>query len=363
MITRTRSKPTPPMLEWLEQVLAVAPVPVPDAVAAPAEEPVPDDASALEVVDQEQTAVSEAIDAEAVVKPEQDPVIVTAPDEAAAFRVQEQVQAQGKRRRRVQTQTDAWYHGGASVELVKILGKCAYEGYQAYQVFDDFLDAVVIGLDRLPSFWNQVVHEETVADPPEIASRWKRLADRYRPQALERFGEAFALLLRASADEADEPTYADVLGGAFMEFVCPSDAKYHGQFFTPWNVAVMMAEMTAQDLEQRVLARMEDALEHDRMYLMGRALGIDVNLNTKLMLLAGEETRPHYQPVTICDPACGSGIMLLACASVLPRWAVANRLVEFFGQDIDATCANMARINCRLYGLNGQLYEFREKSG
>ena len=45
--------------------------------------------------------------------------------------------------------------------------------------------------------------------------------------------------------------------------------------------------------------------------------------------------------------------IVLAAASVCPRWAIDYNVVRFFGQDIDRTCVKMARVNMMLYGLNG----------
>ena len=63
--------------------------------------------------------------------------------------------------------------------------------------------------------------------------------------------------------------------------------------------------------------------------------------------------KPHLEPLTVCDPACGSGVTLLAAASACPRWALDYNVVRFFGQDIDRTCVKMAQVNMMLYGLNG----------
>ena len=52
--------------------------------------------------------------------------------------------------------------------------------------------------------------------------------------------------------------------------------------------------------------------------------------------------------------AVGSGRMLLAAAGCFPGWAVQLGLVQFYGMDIDPTCARMARVNAELYGLNGR---------
>ena len=66
---------------------------------------------------------------------------------------------------------------------------------------------------------------------------------------------------------------------------------------------------------------------------------------------------PYYEPIKICDPACGSGILLLSSASCFPDWANQLGLVQYFGQDIDEQCARMTKINCMLYGLNGFGYK------
>ncbi len=65
--------------------------------------------------------------------------------------------------------------------------------------------------------------------------------------------------------------------------------------------------------------------------------------------------KDDIEPITIMDPACGSGIMLLAAAGQFPPWAFHYGLVRLYGQDIDYTCVQMCRINLRLYGLGAML--------
>ena len=60
-----------------------------------------------------------------------------------------------------------------------------------------------------------------------------------------------------------------------------------------------------------------------------------------------------FDPITICDPCCGSGVMLLAGARQFPAWAAQAGLVQLYGMDIDQTCVTMAQVNMMLYGLNG----------
>ncbi|RMH39825.1 MAG: hypothetical protein D6694_10805, partial [Gammaproteobacteria bacterium] len=87
--------------------------------------------------------------------------------------------------------------------------------------------------------------------------------------------------------------------------------KDAGQFFTPWNVARMMAEM-------QLPSDRAAALEIARTNEDGK--------------------------ISVYDPACGSGVMLIAA------WDVARErgyddLVALYGQDIDPYCVTMARIN------------------
>lgn len=52
------------------------------------------------------------------------------------------------------------------------------------------------------------------------------------------------------------------------------------------------------------------------------------------------------EPKSVCDPACGSGRMLLSVARHQPHW-------EFTGQDVDHRAAQMTAINLGLNGLQG----------
>ena len=109
--------------------------------------------------------------------------------------------------------------------------------------------------------------------------------------------------------------FRDVLGELFMELDVKSVRA--GQFFTPWPVVLMMAKM-----------------QFDRE--------------------AFESAVREKGHVSVCDPAVGSGVMLLAYAKVvcaeLGRQGL--RHLKLYGQDIDPRCVHMCRIQLRLNGLD-----------
>jgi len=95
--------------------------------------------------------------------------------------------------------------------------------------------------------------------------------------------------------------YCDPLGELFMQAI---SSGHNGQFFTPEPLCDMMTTMTI-----------------------------------------GENSKPNQ---TICDPACGSGRMLLSAAKI-------NRDARFYGADLDITCCKMALINMLFNSLHGEI--------
>ena len=153
-------------------------------------------------------------------------------------------------------------------------------------------------------------------DIDSVKEVWERLRKTYDKADFGCFAQAFQELIASAADERGDVVYGDTLGASYMEFAANKDA---GQFFTPWDIAKVSAELISD----------HGALVRQRL-----------------------DSDEPFEPVTVMDPACGSGIMLLAFASTYPRWMITRGYVQFYGQDIDETCVRMARINCKLYGLN-----------
>lgn len=138
-------------------------------------------------------------------------------------------------------------------------------------------------------------------------------------QCLDRYshaeGEEFGRLLGLYVDAVEANPFGDILGELFMRLDVKSVAA--GQFFTPAPIAEMMARMQ-----------------------------FDAEAFKQVVAEKGE--------VTVCDPAVGSGVMLLAFAKVvhgaLGLWGTGK--LRLYGMDIDMRCVHMCRIQLRMNGLD-----------
>ncbi|EJU2553335.1 SAM-dependent DNA methyltransferase, partial [Escherichia coli] len=121
--------------------------------------------------------------------------------------------------------------------------------------------------------------------------------------------------LLAHVIEGLEQGFCDFLGSVFMQLELGD--TYRGQFFTPWSVASMMAQMQ---------------------------LG-----NVKVLF----ENKPF---ITLSEPACGAGSMILAMADTLNCSGYpAYRRMWVSATDIDPLAAGMAYIQLSLCGVAGEV--------
>jgi len=247
----------------------------------------------------------------------------------------------------------------AAAAIVKCLSKITATGRRPADVFDDWLELTEATLDMLPAHARSAAQTGRPAeDSPEVAEIWSRVRSHYgeaasRGWVFERFAEAFGLLLQNAHEPDGRPTYQDIVGEIYMAWGWPSSGL--GQYFTPWPVAQMMAQMMSgaeKDIHEHLKAAIEKSPVAQALAFAGIVLEGDEAFKwfvTRLVPACIE----HYEPVKVCDPCVGSGIMLLAHASTMPAWMVQMGLVQYYGMDIDRTCVQMARINCKLYGMNG----------
>ena len=256
----------------------------------------------------------------------------------------------------------------AIIEALERVGRLA--GYRPEEIFRDWLKLVETALDALPAcpvLLERVYGPDSVEQMIKGAlygeeNRRSRLPApaRYgRDEVFTHFAAATEALLRSSLSG-----YQDVLGSAYMLYA--SLDKYTAQYFTPWNVARLMARMTIIDGQEQILHRLQDAAERgaredpaiEALLLSGSIAALTRGeADRQAERLFFEQflpaLKPYYRPLTVLDPCVGSGILLLAGAAQFPDWAVHYGWVQWFGMDIDPTCVTLARLNFRLYGLNG----------
>jgi len=128
-------------------------------------------------------------------------------------------------------------------------------------------------------------------------------------------GSELGRLFNVYVKAVEDMPFSDILGELFMRLDVNSVRA--GQFFTPFPIAEFMAKVM-----------------FNKDTFMGQV--------------------QEKGCVTVCDPACGSGVMLLAFAKVvhdaLGREGTGK--LELYGMDTDIRCVLMCRIQIRLNGLD-----------
>lgn len=257
--------------------------------------------------------------------------------------------------------------GDYEKEIIGLLEKNTSSGQSPSQVFYDWLEMTEAALRMLPQHAASVAETGELADDDAAArALWERLRRTYRDRVyFEHFQQAFGCLLAASEISQEKVGYRDIVGDIYMEFGNPNPGS--GQFFTPGYLAKAMAEMTIDRTRMIdvALARVREAIAVDPLaeaFIHADALlkcATEGNIQSWLIDTVLPFCGQHIRPITVCDPAVGSGVMLLAAASCFPQWMVRTGLVQFYGQDMDHACVLMANVNIKLYGLNGWGLKYR----
>jgi len=167
-----------------------------------------------------------------------------------------------------------------------------------YEVFSDFVTMAA-----------NTIHNRCVM-VPELEQQYLDIAQRYSSEELKRFVQLAHLVAMGLAEEG-----RDFLGNIFMELELGSEQ--HGQFFTPAHICTLIAQMQTQDLE--------------------------------------EYFREH-RFITMIEPACGSGSMILAVFAELLK----QNYLPFYRMwvqaiDVNHVAASMCYIQLSLCGIPGEV--------
>ncbi len=181
--------------------------------------------------------------------------------------------------------------------IAKLFDKLAYR-HSRWTVWSDFVLMAACSLSLL-----DVDHREERARMGDEASK------KYNAEEMSCFHKMFAEVVQALDDNPDQ----DFLGELFMALELNNEAR--GQFFTPYSVSSMMAELSSTDLKKRI--------EKEGW-------------------------------ISVCDCAVGAGALLIAFANECRAQGVNyQKHILFVGQDIDYVAAMMCYIQLSLLGCPG----------
>lgn len=175
-----------------------------------------------------------------------------------------------------------------SSDFRKILGGLSHR-HDARRVFDGFTRLAACALAA----------GTREAEYLEEAKRWERAE-------LDLFAEALGALIL----EMEKHPFGDLIGEYYMEFALSQKGQqWNGEFHTPKPICDLMAHMTLGDVS--------------------------------LLPIEG--------PITVCEPACGAGAMILSFAEASPP-EVRCRL-RVMAIDISRTACDMTFMNTTLWGI------------
>lgn len=188
----------------------------------------------------------------------------------------------------------------AQREFASVFAELCYNKH-TWQAWADFVEAAAIALHN--------ACDQTSIKHGERETRYCQIMNGYSPKEQAVFPKLFAMLCAALEQNPEQ----DFLGDMFMRLELGS--HWHGQFFTPYNVCWMTAEMQMQDIRTQIQER---------------------------------------GWVSIHDCACGAGATLIAARNVIMRQKLDwSSQALFVGQDIDRTAALMCYLQLSLLGCAG----------
>ena len=162
-----------------------------------------------------------------------------------------------------------------------------------HEVFKDFLTLSAYSLAQ-PFYRSE-----------EIELKYKYISSKYTKEQAEEFPKLLAFLVSAL-----EKQHQDFLGEVFMQMNLGN--AVNGQYFTPYRVSKMMSKLTGI---------------HVKKYA-----------NSEIM--------------TLCEPCCGSGAMIIAFAECLLEQDINYQHCLYVeATDIDEMCYKMAYIQLSLLGI------------
>lgn len=185
-------------------------------------------------------------------------------------------------------------------ELVKLLQANAYR-LALWDVFRDFCEVSAIAM----------ANAIDLRQAPPREERYQAIMARYEPNERERFPQMFGALV-----EALEAESGDVIGTVLGELELGNTAR--GQFFTPYPICVLMAQMQIGDG-----AHIRDEIERKGF-------------------------------ITLQEPAVGGGAMVIAFAEAMRKAGFnPQEHLHVTAQDVDPRAVHMSYVQLSLLNIPG----------
>ena len=186
-------------------------------------------------------------------------------------------------------------------EIIKIIGSMSGR-YSGYEVFTDWIRCLALSIEQS----THLIHNKEWRDREQ---EYLDTIKRYKPDEMEKMAEMTARLIEILEDGPD-----DVLGKIYME--AGMGSKIAGQFFTPFHLSELCAEAA-------LAGQMEK-------YKDGKIRKITVN-----------------------EPSCGGGAMILAAAKVLWQNGINyQQAMDVVAQDLDWKGVYMCYVQLSLLGIS-----------
>jgi type I restriction-modification system DNA methylase subunit len=170
-----------------------------------------------------------------------------------------------------------------------------------WQVWKDFVECAAIAIRNRVDMRQHQTREE----------QYKKVCSKYTGYGPHPFAKSFALLTRMFQLDVD-----DHLGSIFMELELGN--HWNGQYFTPFEISVLNAHLVGGDLGSHLA------------------------------------TKPF---VTACDPACGSGSMIIGFVEVMNEAGYsASTKLHATCTDIDLTAVQMCYMQLSILNVPALVY-------
>lgn len=185
-------------------------------------------------------------------------------------------------------------------EIIQIINSMSGK-YSAYEIFSDWIRCIAMSISNSTTF----IHTKIWQEREQMYLDTMR---KYTEKDRQRLFELTACLVDTLEDGPD-----DVLGKVYMESGMGSKAA--GQFFTPFHVAELSARTALVDM---------------------------------IPSLKDEKTK-----LTLNEPTCGGGAMIIAAAKVLMDEGINyQKVMEVVAQDLDWKGVYMCYVQLSLLGIS-----------